>query len=43
MPTAVKQAIEHAAIVAGKYTPEEAKGFLRLLEREGRLLEESWS
>ncbi|GJJ12772.1 hypothetical protein Clacol_007017 [Clathrus columnatus] len=42
MPSAVKQAIEHAAVAGGDYTKETAKSFVKVLEKEGRLFEECW-
>ncbi|KAF9649133.1 riboflavin synthase domain-like protein [Thelephora ganbajun] len=43
MPMAVKSAIKSAAIKVGDMSDEEATDFLCLLERSGRLIEETWS
>ncbi|TDL14869.1 riboflavin synthase domain-like protein [Rickenella mellea] len=43
MPLAVKGAIENAAQVVGGQSEEQAKEYLRILQREGRLVEECWS
>ena len=43
MPTAVRAAIKDAAVKVGGMSEEKAIGFLGLMEREGRLIEETWS
>ena len=43
MPMAVKAAIKNAAIKVGNMSDEEATDFLWLMERSGRLIEETWS
>jgi hypothetical protein len=43
MPMAVKAAIKNAAIKVGNMSDEEATDFLYLMERSGRLIEETWS
>lgn len=43
MPMAVKAAIKNAAIKVGNMSDEEATDFLSLMERNGRLIEETWS
>jgi len=42
MPLAVKEAIAFAAETQGGYSPEEAKKYVHLMEKEGRLIEECW-
>ena len=42
MPMAVKAAVQHSAIKVGNMTEEEATDFLSLMERSGRLIEETW-
>jgi hypothetical protein len=43
MPMAVRAAIKGAAVKVGGMSEEEAIGFLGLMERGGRLIEETWS
>ena len=43
MPVAVKAAIRNAAVKVGNMSDEEATNFLSLIERSGRLIEETWS
>jgi len=43
MPMAVKAAIKNAAIKVGNMSDEEATEFLCVMERSGRLIEETWS
>ena len=43
MPAAIKAAIIDAVITMGGKTEEEAKAFLRMMQIEGRLVEECWS
>jgi sulfite reductase alpha subunit-like flavoprotein len=43
MPMAVRAAIKNAAIKVGNMSDEEATDFLGLMERSGRLIEETWS
>lgn len=43
MPMAVKAAIKNAAIKVGNMSDEEAANFVGLIERSGRLIEETWS
>lgn len=43
MPAAVKEAISAAVETHGQKTPDDAREFVATMEREGRLVEESWS
>jgi len=43
MPIAVRTAIKNAAIKVGDMSDKEADDFLCLMERSGRLIEETWS
>ena len=43
MPAAVKDAIAFAAEKHGGLSSEEAKEYVQLMIREGRLIEECWS
>ena len=43
MPMAVKAAIKNAVIKVGNMADGEATDFLCLMERSGRLIEETWS
>jgi sulfite reductase alpha subunit-like flavoprotein len=43
MPLAVRAAIKHAAVNVGNMSDEQATDLLCLMEREGRLIEETWS
>lgn len=43
MPLAVKAAVQNAVEREGGRAEEDAKEFIRTLEKDGRLLEECWS
>lgn len=43
MPMAVKAAIKNAATKVGGMSDDEATDFLNSMERDGRLIEETWS
>ena len=43
MPMAVKAAVKNAAVKFGNASDEEATDFLCSMERNGRLIEETWS
>jgi sulfite reductase alpha subunit-like flavoprotein len=43
MPAGVKQAIRDVAQKHGGKTEDEAKDFITVMEKEGRLIEECWS
>lgn len=43
MPMAVRAAIKNAAMKVGRMPDDKAADFLSLMEREGRLIEETWS
>jgi len=43
MPVAVRAAIKSAAVEVGGMLDEEANDFMSMMERSGRLVEETWS
>lgn len=43
MPAADKEAITYAVVTHGGYAEDEAKKYVDVMIREGRMLEECWS